>query len=195
MKKSALLNSGLLFVIAAPASAIAQGSHEGPGITTFAINFALFVALLTYLLKDKIPAAWAARATKIEEEVTRNERARQQAQAELDNAIAERQKLPETVNTITASIEREQKDECARLTSEAAELAQRAGKRLNDIVAQEIRAANTNFEKKLTDAIIDATTKQLNSSWTAAKDEEFARAQILSAGTLASLAATTGGRN
>jgi F0F1-type ATP synthase membrane subunit b/b' len=200
MKTSSFLSSisitSALCVLFAPALAHAAGHAEHgaePGIGTFIINFVIFVSLMTYLLKDKLPAAWAARAAKIEEEVNRNERARQIAQAELDKAIKEKQKLPETVAEITASIEREQKEECARITNEGEELAKRAGKRLNDIVSQEIRAANANFEKKLTDAIIDVATSKLTSDWTSSKDEEFTRSHTLSAGTLATL--TTGGRN
>jgi F0F1-type ATP synthase membrane subunit b/b' len=186
--------SALSVLISFPALAAEHNAHATePGIGTFIINFVIFVSLMTYLLKDKLPAAWAARAAKIEEEVNRNERARQAAQAELDKAIKEKQKLPETVAEITSSIEREQKEECARISNEGEELAKRAGKRLNDIVSQEIRAANANFEKKLTDAIIDVATSKLTADWTSSKDEEFTRSHILSAGTLATL--TTGGRN
>ncbi len=98
MKKSIFIISFLSLSLFAN-----EGSHEGTDIVARVINFAIFAAILYYLIADKIKAFFesrtqeiASKLSSIEEKIEETKKAKEEAQKKLEDSKIKAKELVET---------------------------------------------------------------------------------------------------
>jgi F0F1-type ATP synthase membrane subunit b/b' len=145
--------------------ALAEGAAHHPALWVFVLNFAIFVSLLVYLLKNKVVTGWASYSAQVAEQVTKGERRLEAAKNTFEKLQARNVNLPAEIESITKSIFGAQLDECSRISQEATTLARSMAERTNQVVAQEARAASARLAAELQGLVLEQARALAKSSW------------------------------
>jgi F0F1-type ATP synthase membrane subunit b/b' len=144
------LVGGLL--IAGSAVAIASGAGHAPSISdlTFPwINFILYVALLTYLLRTPIRQGWQARRNRVKADVEGAADRLQAAERELVSVEALVHGVPQEQVSIKAEVSKQAELEAEMIVAQAEERGARIKQQAKEMLAGEMRSAQSAFKSRL----------------------------------------------
>jgi F-type H+-transporting ATPase subunit b len=148
------------------------------------LNLAIFVAILVYLLKKPLSAAFKAKREAIRAELVRAEEEKQAALAKLTSAEAKLARIESESGEIAEKAQREAAEEKARILREAEEEANRLRAQAESEIerkAQQVRLALRRFSAEESVRLAEQKIKQ---NINAAKDAELIKANIQSIGGL-----------
>lgn len=111
------------------------------GIHWRLINFALFVGLLVYFLKNPLKEFWKTRSQKIQSDLEESERLRRDAEKQYRQLEARLADIENEVQTLIRSLEEEGDLEKKRLIEDTEKIATRIKQDAERIADQEVRRA------------------------------------------------------
>ena len=149
--------------------AMAAGAEAPPdmnAIAYHAINFFLLISLLTFLLRNKIKAALANRATRVRDDIDKSNRLRKEAQQkfeELESRLeAFEVELTKMKENAEAEAQSEQQAILARAEEDAARIADSAQRSIRD----ETERARQALRREVAELSVDLAREKLSSSVT-----------------------------
>ena len=164
MKK--LLVIGILLI--SPFALAASGGHGDHGvpwgvITTQIINFAIVIALLTYLLRKKAADHFQGRAQSYEALLTRAESAKKEAEANKKQISERLSKLEQNAQNSIAQAKAEAEELKAKILQEAKELSKKLEEEAQRTVEFEIQRAKEQIRKDLLQEALNDAQKSMES--------------------------------
>lgn len=158
----------MLLLLIAEANAGADGLPPDMNAIAFhAINFVLFVGLLTYLLRDKIRDALANRSARVKREIDDSNQARKDAaqrfedlEARLDGFETELEKMKDDA---VQDAEKEHNSILARAEEDAARIAESAQRSIRDETARARQALRREVAKLSVDLAREKLTSEVTS--------------------------------
>lgn len=142
----------LALVLLPTAVAHAAGGHGTGSITDLKwpwVNFAIYAAILTYLLRKPLAAAWAARRAAMIDLVGAAQREAEEARKELVAAEAKISTLNAELARVGADIEKEGVREAGDLVLDAKKRAERIVAQGKDLALAEKRSTEESIRKEI----------------------------------------------
>lgn len=142
---AAILSSSVAFASGS------EGAHHGSiaDVAGLWINFLVYVALLTALLRKPIKNGWAARRERIAEEVSAATSELEAAERELAAVEALTKNITQEQSRARADILKQGELEAAAIVTAAQEKAARIKSQVRDLLQGESRSAEANFRAAL----------------------------------------------
>lgn len=148
------------------------------------VNFVIYIAALTYLLRKPLANFWHKRHSELQREVTSGTQALRQAQQLLATAEARKSRLDYDLTQLRETITEQAQQEAALLKADAQ-------KQLSTILAQsssrleaEERRAETSLRHELAEEVLTKTEGRLRETLTPEQDRNWREAMLGSLGGL-----------
>ncbi len=143
----------------------AEGAHHGSiaDLASNWVNFIIYVALLYVLLRNVIPAAWAARRQNIRETVLASKEELEAAERELHTVEALTQNLPREQARAQREIIEQAELEALAIKAAAVERAERTKAQAKDLLVGEGRSAESQVRASLVAKAIELARKRFAS--------------------------------
>ena len=148
------------------------------------INLAIFVAIMVYLLKKPLSAAFKAKREKIRAELIKAEEERQAALAELTAAEARLARLDSESQEVIEKARLEAEAEKARIAAEAAEEAERLRRQTESEIARKNQQVRADLRRFSAEESIRLAEARLKSQINAQNDAQLVKAGIEAIGGL-----------
>lgn len=140
------------------ASAASHGTaHESPGISSlipYWVNFILFVGILYFLLRKKVPLMWAERRDKVAEGIDKASAELKEAEAKLREARHNFDNVEEEVSKLKALIRNEAAMEHDSILAEAKKKADLIIQRAKDTAASERSSAEKVLRREMGERVL-----------------------------------------
>lgn len=182
-------------VIAAPSSflalapvALASSGHGEPSIgdlTFYWINFALYVGIMTYILRRPLARAWAARAARIRENVMQSSDDVDAAERELNAIEALTKGLPVEEEKIKQQIVEQANAEALDIVRQAEQRAARIREQARELLKGEARSAQSTFRHALLARAVELTKEKFGAGEFAGREDAYQAAAVVRAKQLA----------
>lgn len=123
-----------------------QWDSHAPPVGWFTVNFVIFVALLIRLAGKPVNSGFAARAERIREAVTRNERELAAAKAESETWSAKLSGVNQEASELVENAKKDGEREREKIVESAADYAKRMRSDTTTIIEQEVSAAQRGLQ-------------------------------------------------
>ena len=175
---TAALSITLLNVNFAIASSAAGHQTSFADTYKFWPSFAVFLALITYLLKTPLLTFWASRRVEIEEAVSAGERELEQANKLLQESQARLAKLDDEIQTLTENISEDAQRESQKLVQEAIERSKRIANQALSSVEAERKSAEVALRQQLADYVVSQAEKRIRAEMSTDSDAQLRQAAV-----------------
>ena len=176
------LASSLALVLAASDLALASGgAGHHPSIhdiVPFWVNFVIYIALMTVLLRKPIKNGWASRRNRIAEEVSSATADMEAAERELAAVEALTKNLTQEQERARVEILKQGELESGAIVSSAKEKAARLGASTKDLLEGESRSAQAHFRAALVAKAVELSKAKFQTGELAARQSQYVEAAI-----------------
>jgi F0F1-type ATP synthase membrane subunit b/b' len=178
-KIAATLAATVLFAIDAFASG-AEGAHHGSITDTVGpwINFIVYIALLSVLVRKPLKAGWAARRQRIAEEVSAATSEMESAERSLATVEALTKNISQEQERARAEILKQGELEAASIASAAREKASRIKSQVQDLLEGESRSAQANFRAALVAKAVELSKARFESGEFSSRQGAYVEAAV-----------------
>lgn len=179
------LIAGILF--AAPVGAFASSGHGEPSIgdlTFYWINFALYIGLMTYILRKPISKGWAARVSRIKQTVAQSGDDVDAAERELNAIEALIKALPLEQDKIKKQLVEQANAEADDIIRQAQQRATRIKDQARELLKGETRSAQVSFKQRLIEKALTLAKERFASGEFATRDAAYQAAAVTRAKSL-----------
>jgi F0F1-type ATP synthase membrane subunit b/b' len=182
-KGQSSLHSIFLFalLLLPTAYAHAAGGDGSAAITDLKwpwVNFAIYVALLTYLLRKPLAAAWSTRRSSFIDLIGAAQREAEQARQELSAAEAKIATLNTELVRVAADIEKEGVREAGDLITEAKKRAERIVAQGKDLALAEKRSTEESIRREIVEQALSRAEANLRSELNVDSDKPLRDAAV-----------------
>ncbi len=177
----------LPFIAANLDSALASSGHTSPqfsDLTFYWVNFALYVAMMVYILRKPIRSGWAQRAERIKLAVSRSTTDVEAAERELNAIEALTKTLPIEQQRIREELAEQGNLEAAEVIKEAKLRAERIKQQAADLVLGEARSAESAFKRSLITRALAIAQERFGTGQFLARDAVYTGRALERAGEL-----------
>lgn len=178
----AALATSLMLAVAHPEFAFASGgAGHNPSIhdiVPFWVNFVIYIALMTVLLRKPIKNGWASRRNRIAEEVASATADMEAAERELAAVEALTKNLSQEQERARVEILRQGELESNSIVSAAKEKASRLASSTKDLLEGESRSAQAHFRAALVAKAVELSKAKFQTGELAARQSQYVDAAI-----------------
>lgn len=179
--------AALAFATANVDVALASSEHASPrfsDLTFYWINFALYVAIMAYILAKPIRNGWAARAERIKLAVNRSTTDMESAERELNAIEALTKTIPIEQQRIREQLIEQGNLEADEVIKDAKIRAARIKQQAKDLVLGETRSAESEFKRSLINRALTIAKERFSKGDLLARDPVYTGRALERAGEL-----------
>lgn len=179
LSSALLLTPGMLWA--------AGGAHHEPSVADLfwpAINFFLYIALMTYLLRRPLKEFLASRSAAVDAGVRAAQERRNQAESLYAQAQSKLTNLSREIEKLSQNIGAEGDREAQALVAQARDKAERIKVKARQTVEQEERAVAESLRRELAELAIERARAQLSGKLNVQSDQAFRNQALKSVNTL-----------
>ncbi len=178
----------LLLNVVCASAAFASSGHSEPSIadlTFYWINFALYVGIMTYVLRQPLARAWSARAARISQSVMQSSDDVDAAERELNAIEALTKSLPIEEEKIRQQIVEQANAEAADIIAQAEQRSTRIREQARELLRGEARSAQASFRQSLIARAVQLTKEKFGAGEFAGREDAYQTAAVARARQLA----------
>jgi F0F1-type ATP synthase membrane subunit b/b' len=171
----------LTALLAVSSEAHASGAGHVPSIgdlTFYWVNFVLYVALMTYLLRKPIKNGWAARTARIKQTVADCTDQVESAERELNAIEALTKGLPAEQERARQQIVSQANLEAADIVKQAEQRAARLREQSKEMLKGEMRSAQSSFRASLVSRALQLAKDRFTKGEYAAREQAYVGAAV-----------------
>lgn len=171
----------LTALLAMSTEVYASGDGHVPSIadlTFYWLNFVLYVALLTYLLRKPIKTGWAARTARIKQTVAECTDQVESAERELNAIEALTKGLPTEQERARQQIVSQANLEAADIIKQAEQRAARIREQSKEMLKGEMRSAQSSFKASLVSRALQLAKDRFTKGEYAAREQAYVGAAV-----------------
>jgi F-type H+-transporting ATPase subunit b len=175
-----------VFLLASVAHA--SSGHGEPSIgdlTFYWINFALYIGIMTYILRKPLAKGWAARAERIKQSVVKSSDDVEAAERELNAIEALIKSLPAEEEKIRQQIVEQANAEAADIVRQAEQRAARIREQAKELLKGETRSAQSTFRQSLVARAVQLAKEKFGAGEFAGREDAYQMAAVARAKQLA----------
>lgn len=179
-RTTSLVSCAALFALTfafSPLVAFCEEEHHAGHSASFStlipfwINFAIYVAILYFILRNKVAAGWGSRRDTIVEAVQKGTAAREGAKERLELAQRQWEKVEQSIQATKSEIAASADAEAKLLVSDAKARAQRMLEQARESAQGELRAAEIKLRRECAHRVVDRATEELKRKLTVDSDK------------------------
>lgn len=161
--------------------AFASAGHGEPSIgdlTFYWINFALYIGIMTYILRKPLAKGWAGRAARIKQSVMQSSDDVEAAERELNAIEALTKSLPQEEEKIRQQIVEQANAEAADIIRHAEQRAVRIREQAKELLKGETRSAQASFRQALVVRAVQIAKERFGAGEFAAREDVYNAAAV-----------------